>query len=133
MRIAACIVAYNPDVALLHQNLDAFVHFVQHVYIWWNSPIITKDFSSDNVSCLGDGTNKLIAAALNECLKQCLHDGYDFLLTMDQDSVFDNFSRFLDFVSKYYDDKIIAYTPNINSKQGRQVEWKFIDYAYTSG
>ena len=136
MHIAACIVAYFPDRSLLRKNIEALRNSVAHIYIWWNSPVQSlSDLDMSNISYLGDGNNVLIAAALNACLLQSKEDGFDYLLTMDQDSVFESALRFVELARKYLADNIIAYTPNINGKlkpKGAK-ECIHIDYAFTSG
>lgn len=99
-RILAIVVTYYPDKELLEKNVSAFIHSVDKVLIWENTPKEEKQeycFIKDlKVEYCGDGVNS-ISHALNYAWKYAESNGYDYLLTMDQDSVFENFSHYLEY------------------------------------
>jgi rhamnosyltransferase len=94
--IAACVILYNPDQSV-EQNILSYINFVGKVYVIDNTE--TKDerngFSLGNESKLAfiqDGKNEGIAKRLNEACTLAKHQGFEYLLTMDQDSYFDESS-----------------------------------------
>ncbi len=91
-RFLAGIVTFNPCIERLKENLGAIFSQVDHVVIVDNhskniSSIreLTKQF--DNVSIIELSDNYGIARALNEIGDYGVNKGYDFFLTLDQDSV----------------------------------------------
>lgn len=89
--ICAGIVTYNPEIGLLEKNLSALKPQVQKIYV--------VDNNSDNIdeidSCaerhsvcqfIHNHENYGIAKALNQLCEMAMLDGFDWILTMDQDS-----------------------------------------------
>ncbi len=93
-RILAVVVTYFPEKELLEKNISAFIEHVDKVLIWENTPEAKKSqyrfIENDKVEYCGDGNNS-ISRALNYAWRYAESKGYDYLLTMDQDSVFENF------------------------------------------
>lgn len=98
-RILAIVVTFFPEKELLKKNINAFIDKVDKVLIWENTPGNKKHeyrFITDSkVEYCGDGINS-ISHALNYAWKYAVSKGYDYLLTMDQDSVFENFSYYVE-------------------------------------
>lgn len=92
MKILAVIVAFRPEVEALERNLRSFADYVDKVLLWQNSLVV---FTHPKVETVGDGTNRGIAPALNYAWKYAREKGYDYLLTMDQDSCWEDFPAFL--------------------------------------
>lgn len=93
MKIAAVVILYNPahDVA---KNIQSYFGAIDKLYIVDNSlkaasQVRETFINQKNVVYLHDGENKGIAARLNQVIKLAKEDGYDWLLTMDQDSFFE--------------------------------------------
>lgn len=91
-KICAGIVLYNPDMVRLQKNIEAIKEQVEKVYVVDNgsSNIDTVRFfcaKDSKVKLLENGINKGIAAALNTLLSLAEEDGYDWMVTLDQDSV----------------------------------------------
>lgn len=91
-KICAGIVLYNPDIDRLKENIEAIVEQVQVVYLQDNgSSNIShvEEFikKQNKVILLKNPTNKGIAWALNRLCERGLKDGFDWILTLDQDSV----------------------------------------------
>ena len=87
--IAAGIVFYNPDdVKRLNDSLRSILNQFSKVYIFDNS---TKqvEFPSlgPNVTYITEHKNLGIAYALNRMMERAEQDGYQWLVTMDQDSI----------------------------------------------
>ena len=98
MRILAIVVTYFPDEELLKQNISAFVDHVDKVLIWENTPELEKHnyrfIRNEKVEYCGDGINS-ISHALNYGWKYAEEYNYDYLLTMDQDSQWEDFYNYL--------------------------------------
>ncbi|WP_318606621.1 glycosyltransferase [Mitsuokella jalaludinii] len=93
-KIAAVVVLYNPDKTVL-KNISTYTSSVGKLYIVDNTPDgkIKKSFdisSLSNTEYIQLGENKGIAYALNKGMEMAKRDGFKFLLTMDQDSKFED-------------------------------------------
>ena len=99
MKILAVSVVYNPEEELLLRSVASYADAVDAVWIWRNSPLpealetALKQF--EGLSLQGNGENAGIAKALNAAARYARENGYDALLTMDQDSVWHELDRFL--------------------------------------
>lgn len=116
MRILAIVVTYYPEKELLESNVSAFVDEVDKVLIWENTPPSDKKdyrfIQHAKVEYCGDGVNS-ISHGLNYGWQYAKDHGYDYLLTMDQDSLLENFACMKqDAESHCYDKAIIG--PLIN-------------------
>ena len=86
--IYAVVVWYHPTAAM-RANIDSYIGHVRHVVVVDNSP-------ENNSTLLGDmsgqctylplGDNKGIATALNRGCQEAIAQGAEWILTMDQDS-----------------------------------------------
>lgn len=98
MKILAIVVTYYPEKELLEKNISAFIDDVDKVLIWENTPGQEKHkcrfIQHKKVEYCGDGVNS-ISHALNYAWHYIKDNGYDYLLTMDQDSVFIDFNSYL--------------------------------------
>lgn len=94
MKIAAVVILYHPDENTV-ENILSYSSFVTQVYIADNTETpFTKIIDSlkriiPGCIYIHDGNNDGIAARLNEICRRAKADGFDFILTMDQDSAFD--------------------------------------------
>lgn len=117
-KTAAIVVCYHPDRNLLRANIGAFAREVDRVLVWRNSPEpldwLKEEFP--NVTFLGNGENAFIARPLNEALRYCRTGGYRWLLTMDQDSVFEDFAAFKADALRRGDGDVAIYAPNVNNQ-----------------
>ncbi len=91
MKYAGVVVLFNPDKTVI-ENISSYIHDIDKLYIVDNSAVSNETMFScfDRAIYLPNYKNLGIAAALNMGAKKALEDGYDFLLTMDQDSKFDD-------------------------------------------
>lgn len=107
MRYAAGIVTYNPTLERLAENINALLSEkgIGLLYIVDNGSanvdrIRLMTLENERILLIEKGINKGIADALNTLCRKAMENGYDWLLTMDQDSVIS--SGFL----KHYDDLV---------------------------
>jgi rhamnosyltransferase len=88
--IAAVVILYNPIEAVL-SNLKTYYPYVDKIYVYDNTegPAQTFDWAQfPKVEFHHNGQNKGIAEVLNQAVSKAIEEGYDWLLTMDQDSGF---------------------------------------------
>lgn len=92
MKIAAGIVTYNPEIECLQKNIDAIIEQVDIVYITDNDSEnseniekIIKNYEKCNFKRLKK--NEGIARALNIICEDAYKDGFEWILTLDQDSI----------------------------------------------
>ncbi len=109
--IAAVVILYNPDNNVL-DNICSYINDVDKLYVVDNSEnknieIINNIKKISNKCIYVDNQgNQGIANALNVGCARAIDDDYDWLLTMDQDSTFENnnFLKLLEYI-KNKDDK----------------------------
>jgi rhamnosyltransferase len=89
LRVAGVTVLHNPDKEVI-SNIESYLNQVECLYIIDNSeeikPFINIMKTFPQVKFLLNKGNIGIAAALNKAADQAIVDGFDLLLTMDQDS-----------------------------------------------
>lgn len=90
MKLAGAIILYNPD-NLLIDNILSYLEEIDRLYIFNNSITGDIDFPEAikaKITYIHNGENKGIAVRLNEAMLLARAEGYEYLLTMDQDSSF---------------------------------------------
>ncbi|WP_396178963.1 glycosyltransferase family 2 protein [Flavobacterium sp.] len=90
--ILGAIITYNPDLALLNQNINSFAETVDRIVIVDNASNNIADLAlleSDTIHLLRNPTNVGIAIGLNIALQYAQENNFEFILTMDQDSFFE--------------------------------------------
>ncbi len=88
--VAAVTVLYHPDENVV-ENIIGYAEQADVVYAVDNTPLPEAELGehlskAGNVVYLPQGENRGMATALNIGAGRAIGDGYDFLLTMDQDS-----------------------------------------------
>lgn len=140
-KIAAVIVFFNPQKEFL-TNITLLSNHLDLVIIIDNSEsenLFTTFVWQDKVKYIFNGKNFGIAAALNKGAEIAMAFEADYLLMLDQDTIFN--STFLEvyghFLDENIDDKIGALTPTIIYDSGFQKNIesspKEIEVAITSG
>lgn len=90
-KISAVVILYNPEICVL-DNITTYVDNVDKLYIVDNSEqknifFIDKIKNYQNAHYIDNQGNQGIAHALNVGANKAIDDGYEWILTMDQDSV----------------------------------------------
>lgn len=85
IRLAAVVVLYHPDDNL-RENLASYASDVSVVYLIDNSTAPLASIPCQGAEYLWTGENRGISAALNLAAGKAIAAGFDYLLTMDQDS-----------------------------------------------
>ncbi len=114
MKIAAVVILYNPDESII-DNIASYSNYVDFIYVFDNSRLVNKQVlewckTIHTVHYYHDGNNEGIAKRLNSAIDLGISEGYEWLLTMDQDSKFDknNISKYLKCLSNQNDSELVA-------------------------
>ena len=94
MDISAGIVLFNPDIKRLKENIDAVIIQCTHLYLVDNGSGnvdevkgLLNQYNQSKISILWNRENQGIAKALNQLTRAAQKEGFDWILTLDQDSV----------------------------------------------
>lgn len=92
MKICAGVVLFNPEITLLKKNVDSLATQVDRILLYNNGSNNFKSVKNafanyKNVFFKDGKKNRGIAFALNEILNWADNEHYDWVLTMDQDSI----------------------------------------------
>lgn len=88
VRIAGGVVIFNPeDLERLKKSFEAVLKQVDHLYVFDNSTKKENIELFHNVSFITENRNAGIAYALNRIMEQAKKDGFEWVITMDQDSI----------------------------------------------
>lgn len=94
MDISAGIVLFNPDIKRLKENIDAVIIQCTHLYLVDNGSGnvdevkgLLNQYNQSKISILWNRENQGIAKALNQLTSVAQKEGFDWILTLDQDSV----------------------------------------------
>lgn len=92
MRIAAVVILYHPADEVI-TNIQSYASYVETLYVFDNTEKTASDLREKlshlpNARFFHNGRNDGIAKVLNIAAKMAIADGFDWLLTMDQDSSF---------------------------------------------
>lgn len=96
MKLLGVVVTYFPDVEKTRKNILSYIHEVDCLIIWENTPIAKRDRfkvilpeHAGKIRYMGENENVFIARALNQAVNYGLENGFSHILTMDQDSRFE--------------------------------------------
>ncbi len=143
MKIAATVILFNPEEDVI-ANISSYYLHIGHLYICDNSAVVSeavKQFCSANthVTLIHDGSNDGIAKRLNQAARAAIADGYQWLLTMDQDSRFKEglFTSYKNCLTDFENGTQVAmFGIEYDSKlktTGDNCNFKEINYLITSG
>jgi rhamnosyltransferase len=92
MKTLAAIVLFNPEIERLNQNIEAIFNQVDDVVLIDNGSSNLNEVKKNvthQVHYVVNEKNVGIAKALNEGFEYAIENGFDWVLTLDQDSVSD--------------------------------------------
>lgn len=90
IKLAGIVTLYNPELDV-KKNIESYLTDLDKVYVIDNTPNCENSQvlpSSKKIEYLPQHKNLGVATALNIAAKLAIEDGYEWLLTMDQDSKF---------------------------------------------
>jgi rhamnosyltransferase len=120
MNLAATVILFQPLPSVI-ENIRSYINEVDKLYIIDNSEVKDKDLIQqiENISnkckLLINPGNQGIAKALNQAVELAASDGFEWLLTMDQDSRFYRVDYFNKFKKNCQKDQIAVFVPQIIS------------------
>ena len=86
--IAGAVVLFHPELELLQAAMGSYAPFLKKTYVFCNSEVAEFDCTDADLAFIHSPTNVGLGEALNQCAARAQSDGFDWLLTMDQDSEF---------------------------------------------
>lgn len=100
-QVVGAVILYYPHNSVF-TNLASYSSRIEKLFVVDNTPVQTKEFiekikTFENIVYLHDGENKGIASRLNFVCNVAKEEGFNWLLTMDQDSLFEH-----DQLEKYF-------------------------------
>lgn len=134
-KIAAGVVLFNPDGRAI-DCLNKLITQIDCIYVFDNSPVQLGVQLPETIIYLTERENKGIAYALNRIMERAKADGYEWVLTMDQDSFLPD-GMVDDFVN-YLSDDIGIICPQVIDKRRAYMEVseensvEYIDMCITS-
>lgn len=129
IRIAGLVVLYNPQNDVWG-NINSYLSDIEVLFVVDNSenynlPLIENLKRNDKIIYTNNFGNKGIAKALNIGAKQAIEAGFDWLLTMDQDSSATNgmVDKMREFLEIYVDSRFLAIlSPNHYLQNGNPIK-----------
>ncbi|WP_152056910.1 glycosyltransferase family protein [Aliarcobacter butzleri] len=128
MKLAACVVLYNPDNDVF-ENILTYGNFVDNLIVVDNS-LIKNDCLIDKLKSsfetkliyINNNDNLGIATALNQACDKAIELQFKWILTMDQDSSFENFDHYLKcFYSVHYNEDIAILAGNTEGNKSNNI------------
>jgi rhamnosyltransferase len=124
MNIAGVVILYHPDKSNTIENIASYANQLNKLYIFDNSEPSSIEVHKDlahlkiPIEYISTGTNEGISSRLNEAAHKAIQEGYDFLLTMDQDSSFEQgtFEQYLRLFDAYDKEKVAQFGVNCDPK-----------------
>lgn len=139
-KMLGVVAVYNPDTNEVVENIKSYAPYMDKVIIWDNSSndSILRNVIMESLNCIRDkilwegiGQNRFIAPAINFAWNYARENGYDYILTMDQDSRWADFSKYRHLIEEdAVQGRLCVYTPYIygcdkwkisNKKQKRSI------------
>lgn len=132
MRLATVVVCYYPCEELL-QNIATYSKESDYLYVWDNTPGGSELIRTlkDVVIMHHDHRNMGLGYAYNRALEAAVRDGATHLMTMDQDSSFEDFHSYRQWVENSHHTGISAIV--INPTQPAMEEVSAVTWAGQSG
>lgn len=127
MNLSATVILYNPQeigISRVIKNIQSWSSYCKKIYIIDNTPYKTTDTeiicnSIENSFYIYNGNKGGIAGAQNKACEQAVKDGFDWIMTMDQDSIFDSndIKKYIQLVEEYIliDKKNVSFGPKIKN------------------
>ncbi len=112
MKICGVVVLYNPDSKVI-DNIKSYIKSLDKLFIVDNSPVPNdnkENFKDKKMEYISNDGNKGIANALNVGAKEAIKLKADWLLTMDQDSSFQEgaLEKMISFLKELKDNQIMS-------------------------
>ena len=109
MKLAGVVVLYQPSDDV-NQNIHTYLPCLDRLYVIDNSSEdYSKTYKDKKIKYIFNGKNLGIAAALNIGAKEAIKEGFEWLLTMDQDSSFieNDVKKMIEFLERVRTDSFV--------------------------
>lgn len=143
MKIVAIVILYDTNIVELKKNILSYIDYVEKIIIWDNGSNFDQILINENLKeyeykiiYKTEYKNKFIAYPLNQALKWAIDNDYEYLLSMDQDSLFDgnDISKYFDNIIKMsFNESIAIYGVNPNNYYLKQKDLVQAKWFITSG
>lgn len=118
MKLAAVVVIYHPDIQNVVVNISAFANGVDYLVVWDNSETPSNldllQLLVPDIVLHQEGKNVGLTTAYNQAIQMAQTQGCTHLMTMDQDSTFENFSEYRRHLDAFADPMVGIFTCPIN-------------------
>ena len=118
MSLAATVILYHPSTSII-SNINSYINNINFLYIIDNSELKDNELLNQ-IKCISpkcqlviNPGNYGIAKALNQAVELANNDGFQWLLTMDQDSIFHDDRYFKAFEENNEKDDVAIFIPQI--------------------
>ena len=152
MKICMGVVLYYPNQSDL-KRIESYTNTVDKVIVFDNTDDGSNENSAfftgaKNIQYISQRENLGMARALNELCKKAISNGYDYIITMDQDSIFNtsDISNLINYISSNRLDNIGIIAPRVHylnkkskvdkgntTKKEMEQKIEFVDWVITSG
>jgi len=143
-KICAGITMFNPEIERLEQNINSILPQVEKLYLIDNASenageIKLKFSGNEKIEITENSENLGIATALNQMCRKGIDDGFEWIVTLDQDSILevDGVERYLEFVNR---EDVALITPKFDDdnepdiiSSGKEEDFEFVTRCNTSG
>jgi rhamnosyltransferase len=140
-KIAGVVILFHPNFSKLITNISSYINQIEKLWIVCNSLVKEEEKTKitnlhPNIFFLINQENLGIAKALNQAANLAFNLGYNWLLTMDQDSRFIS-DKYFQFFREIDSDQVAIFAPNPGKLYGQDdIEdqtIKNVQYVITSG
>lgn len=120
-KILGIVVIYKPNINKLISNINKYIDDISYLIIWENSTLLRSEknliidncINSEKIIFAGNGINQGLSIAFNYALDKANKCRYEYLMTMDQDSEWINFSNYLSKLKQINNSKIAVFGPKV--------------------
>ena len=142
MKLLGVVTSYYPESIEFVRNINTYVSGLDHLIIWDNTPadksMLSELFSEQkipNLEIRTTGKNEYLAMPFNQCIIWGKQEGFTHILTMDQDSFFEEnkFDAFVSLVEKCNDPNVMVFASAKSENQQVVAEEIEVENAITSG
>lgn len=139
-RILSIIIVYNPEIDLLLTNIKSFIQYIDLLLIWENTTLsneqkkIISQISPLKIIYHNEGQNTGISYSLNYAWQYAQQHNFNFILTMDQDSIWEDFDSYLNNCLEKTSNEEAIFGPSLTTKiKHNQQLFTSVRYVITSG
>ena len=137
LKLAAIVVLYHPPENVV-ENIHTYATYTDRIYLINNSSVQTilfPDSWKNKLTIINNDDNYGVAKALNQGMQLAIKDGFEWVMTMDQDSSFGKhkINNYLHQVIQHQQEKIAMYGPGYGNSIAANTESIQVNRMITSG